>query len=87
MLFLGIISWKGVSCFIGGGDCFSDGGGFIFKWGCGGCPMGGITFGRGVEKIRKIEGRPRPPCLLPTMGNPEKNHLIIKNNCSILKEQ
>ena len=26
VLFQGIISWKGVSCFNGGGGCFSDGG-------------------------------------------------------------
>ena len=30
-----------------GGVCFSDGGGFIFKWG-GGHPIGGINFDRGV---------------------------------------
>ena len=34
MLFLGIISWIGASRFNGGGGCFSDGRGFIFK-----CPM------------------------------------------------
>ena len=34
MLFLGIISWKDASCFNWGrGRWFSDGGGFIFKWG------------------------------------------------------
>ena len=34
MLFLGIISWKGASCFSwGGGGGFQMGGGFIFKWG------------------------------------------------------
>ena len=51
VLLLGIISWKGVSCFnSGGGGCFSDGRGFIFKWGL---PMGGISVGggRGVRKI------------------------------------
>ena len=47
VLFLGIISWKGVSCFNGGGVCFSDGGasflsaggaswGDWFWWGGGG---------------------------------------------------
>ena len=36
MLFLGIISWKGVLCFNGGGFVFLMGG-FIFKWGM--CPM------------------------------------------------
>ena len=35
--------------------CFSDGGGFIFKWG--GAPWGGIGFdGGGVEKIVGWEG-------------------------------
>ena len=48
MLFLGIISWKGVSCFNeGGGGCFSDReASFLI----GGCPMGGIGFGGGFIK-------------------------------------
>ena len=59
MFFLGIISWKGVSCFHvsmgreGGerGVCFSDGGGFILKWGGGGAPWGGASvFIEGVRK-------------------------------------
>ena len=50
-------------------------GGFIFKWGGGWVPLGGISFGGrgGFEKN--------------CMGKPEKNHLIIKNNSSILKKQ
>ena len=63
-------------------------GGFIFKCGGGGggVPMGGgISFGArgGFEKNRKMRGAP----YAPTMGNTEKNHLTIKNNCSILKKQ
>ena len=69
-------------------------GGFIFKCVCvcvcvcgggEGCPWGGISFGGrgGFEKNRKMRGAPYGP----TMGNPEKNHLTIKNNCSILKKQ
>ena len=48
VLFLGIISWKGVSCFNeGGGGGFSDReASFLI----GGCPMGGIGFGGGVIK-------------------------------------
>ena len=65
VLFLGIISWKAVSCFDGGGGggCFSDGRGASVLVGGG---------GRGFEKNRKM-GR-GPPCLLPpspTMGNPD----------------
>ena len=57
MLFLGIISWIGASRFNGGGGCFSDGRGFIFKWGCtpwGGTSdlmEGGIEEGGGSKKI------------------------------------
>ena len=46
VLFLGIISWKGVSCFNGGGGLFFRWGGFISK--CGGCLMGELVLvGRG----------------------------------------
>ena len=48
--------------------------------------MGGasVLVGGGVsKKIIRWEVPPMPP----TMGNPEKNHLTIKNNCSILKKQ
>ena len=49
--FLGMISWKGASLFNGGGS-FSDGEGFIFMLGGKGwCPTGGISFGRGFQKI------------------------------------
>ena len=50
-----------------------------------GCPWGDISFGGrgGFGKNRKMGGAPHDP----TMGNPEKNHLTIKNNCSILKKQ
>ena len=55
MLFLGIISWNGASHFNGDGGgegiCFSDGGGFIFKWGV--RPMGGgalALMGGGFQK-------------------------------------
>ena len=43
------------------GGSFSDGGGFIFKWGE--CPMGGIGFDEGgFEKIIRW-GAPPPLCL------------------------
>ena len=50
--------------------CFSDGGGFIFKWGC--APWRGIGFDRGFSK--KIVGwgghtPPPPPQPTHTMGN------------------
>ena len=58
MLFLGIISWKGTLRFNGeegGGDCFSDGGGFIFKGG--GATLRGIGFdGGGGVVSKKIVG-------------------------------
>ena len=63
MLFLGIISLKGVSCFNGGGGVFQMGG-FIFKWGC---PMGDISFGGGFSKKIVRWGNPHAPS---TMGNP-----------------
>ena len=53
LLFLGIISWQGVSRFNGGGGGGgSDGGAFIFKWGGGGVPHGGasVLMGRVFEK-------------------------------------
>ena len=68
MLFLGVIAWNGVSCFIGG-FAFQMGG-FIFKLGM---PMEGISFGgRGqeFEKNRKMRGVGGgcPPC--PHYGKP-----------------
>ena len=70
MLFLGIILWKGASCF-NGEVCFSDGGGLFFKWEM--CPMGGgiILMGGGGVKKKKDRGGGCPaPMLPPTMGNP-----------------
>ena len=49
VLFLGIISWKGASCFNGGGMFFRLGG-FIFKWGGGG---GGGAGGGGAGVFKK----------------------------------
>ena len=56
MLFLGIISWKGVSCFNGGGW----GGGLLSRWGVPHGGRGSIGFGGGggVEKHRKMGGVP-----------------------------
>ena len=70
-MLLEIISWNGVSCF-NEGFVFQMGG-FIFK--CSGVPMGGISFGgrEGLEKNCKMGAAPHAP----TMGKPEKNHLII----------
>ena len=42
MLFLGIISWKGFSCFNGGGVLFQMGGGASFLSGVG-APSGGAS--------------------------------------------
>ena len=57
MLFLGITSWKCVSCFSGGGFVFQMGGGSFLSWGA---PHGwgeGIGFRRGsFEKNPKIGG-------------------------------
>ena len=54
-----------------GGVCFSDGGGFIFKWGV--TPHGGasVLIGEGVSKkiVGWAGGAPHAP-LFPTMGNP-----------------
>ena len=68
MTFLGIISWKGVSC-LNGEFVFQMGGegGFISKVGEG-HPIGSIGFGGdGFENNRNM-GK-RPPCPPPTMGN------------------
>ena len=44
----------------GGGDCFSDGGGFIFKWR--GAPWASVLVGGGFEKNCKMgEGCPLMP--------------------------
>ena len=54
MLFLEIISWKGVSRFSGGG--------FIFKWGGGTPPQRGASVMMGeLEKNRRMGGRLMPP--------------------------
>ena len=76
MLFLGIVSWKGASCFNGGGGgvVFQIEGGFIFKWG--GAPHGwSISFDGGVfkKKCRMGGVPPMPPnygkpCPLPGVG-------------------
>ena len=57
MVFLGIISWKGVSCF-NGGVCFSDRGASFLSGGGEGVPHGGgINFGGGgVQKNCKMGG-------------------------------
>ena len=71
MLFLGIISWKGASCF-NGEFVFQMGGSFIFKWGV--HPMeGALVLIGGVSKnIVGWGGCPPcpPPPPPPTMGNP-----------------
>ena len=54
-------------CGRGGGGCFSDRGGFIFKWG--GAPHEGHQFGGGgFGKNCKMGGAPPP--MPPSMGNP-----------------
>ena len=70
MLFLGIISWKGVS-FFNGGVAFQTGGASFLS---GGKPHGGgISFsrggGRGLKKIVRWGGVPRTSPHPPTMGN------------------
>ena len=73
-MLLEIISWNGVSCF-NEGFVFQMGG-FIFKcWGGGWrCPWGAsVLVGGGFEKNCKMGAAPHAP----TMGKPEKNHLII----------
>ena len=51
MIFLGIISWKGASCFnVGWGVVLQMGGGSFLSGGGGGCPMGGIGFDGGEFK-------------------------------------
>ena len=64
------------------GVCFS----FLCVWGRGAHGWGAsvLVGGGGFEKNHKMGGAPYAS---PTMGNPEKNHLTIKNNCSILKKQ
>ena len=80
-------------CFIfqwGGGGVFQMVGASFLSGGVGGATWGAsVLLGGGVRKNSKDGGgeHPHPRCLLPSMGNSEKNHLIIKNNCSILKEQ
>ena len=74
MLFLGINSWKGTSCFNGGRALFFRWGGFIFKWGC--TPWGGTDFDGGFSKKSK-DGVRHPPHAPPTMGNPGQEHDIL----------
>ena len=72
VLLLGIISWKGVSCFnSGGGDVFQMGGASFLS---GGCPWGAsVLVGGGVfEKYRKMAGG------TPTMGNPACGHYFVQ---------
>ena len=81
MLFLGIISWKGASRFNGRrGACFSDGGGFIFKWEV--CPIGGITFdgGGGSKKVIGWGGHP------PHGPTPLWESLYMKNFMQIMDD-
>ena len=70
-----MISWNSVSCFTEGFVFQMEG--FIFKcWGegRGGCPWGAsVLVGGRFEKNCKVEAAPHAP----TMGKPEKNHLII----------
>ena len=81
MLFLGIILWKGVSCFNAGGRgfVFQMGVGFIFKWGVGGwgAPHGGIDCGGGGFKKNFKMGRVASP-MPPTMGNPSVSILLVR---------
>ena len=82
MLFLGIILWKGVSCFNAGGRRFvfqMGGGGFIFKWwggGGGGHLMGALILVGGFQKNFKM-GRGASP-MPPTMGNPSVSILLVR---------
>ena len=63
VLFLGIISWKGVLCFNGGWLFFRWGGGFIFNGGA--SILGKRVFEKNYEMMRV---HAHPPS--PTMGNP-----------------
>ena len=66
-------------------------GGLLFRWGSLFLSVGrGVWAGRasflvwgGFEENRTIGFVP----YAPTMGNPENDHLTIKNICSILKKQ
>ena len=74
VLFLGIISWKGVSCFSREGFFQMGWGGFIFKWG--GVPHGvaSVLVGGGFEKICKMGGMPPCPPRSPHYGKPCPPH-------------
>ena len=68
-----MISWNGVSCFTEG-FVFQMGGASFLSVGGGGCPWGAsVLVGGGFEKNCKMGAAPHAP----TMGKPEKNHLII----------
>ena len=69
MPFLGIISWKGVSCFSGWGGCFSDGASFFSGEGR---PMGAasVLIGGFRKQIVGL-GEEVHPHAHPTMGNPD----------------
>ena len=60
MLSLGITSWKGVSCFNGGGVCFLDEGGASLL-SAGGAPHGGVGFGGGGFEKKPKMGAGTPP--------------------------
>ena len=71
-----------------GGIVFQIVGASFLSGGVGGAPWeASLLVGGGSKKFVRWRGALRPPCFLSTMRNPEKNHLIIKNNCSILKKQ
>ena len=76
MLFLGIISFKGISCFNGRVVFFRWGGSFLSE---GVCPMGeDISFDGGVfEKIVRWGGGCTPQCP-PTVGDPGKGGILEK---------
>ena len=71
MLFLGIISWKGVSCFNGGWGCFPDGGASFLSG-------EDISLDGGLKKNHK-DGGALPLCPPPpTMGNAERHDRKIQ---------